>query len=132
MAIIDVLVTKQGVAARANRESEDHGHDVTWLFTPSLDTFQVVFRGFQAIPTGPLQDTSAQGPFSQPLTTRGGRVTGTVHPNTQNGLYIYDIHDGTTVLNWLTPISDTQNFGGLDVPKGPPPPSPPSPTGSGT
>ncbi|HEY2289858.1 MAG TPA: hypothetical protein VGM86_04065 [Thermoanaerobaculia bacterium] len=122
--IIDIFVTPQGAAARKNRDSENPGEKVTWNFDPPLNTYHVVFKEFQPPGGGPRQPpppVPAQGPFTQTLITIGGQVTGTIDPNAQHGLYFYGIQDDSgNLLRWLNPVGTTLNFGGLDVPKGPP------------
>jgi hypothetical protein len=124
MAItIDIFITDQGVAARKNRDSEDPGQKVTWNFNynPLPNNYHVVFKEFQSPGSGTKQPISVEGPFSQPLVTIGGQADGIISPNPQTGLYFYEIQDNSRVpLRWLNSVSTGLNFGGLDVPKGPP------------
>lgn len=120
MAIVDVLVTDQGVAAQQNLADINRTGTVTWIFVPGSDSLKVVFREFRPSGGGPSQTISAQGPFSQPLSTLGGRVTGTIDINAEDGLYLYDILGGQDRIPWLNGLSEDENFGGVEV-HGPPP-----------
>lgn len=116
---IDVLVTDQGVAAQRNRKGADPDDTVIWNFIPASSTFQVVFREFQD-PNGTTQRIPpAQVPVSGSLSTTRGVDSGIVL-NVPAGLYVYDIQDSNgNTLPWLNPISPTQTFGGLDIPRPP-------------
>jgi hypothetical protein len=119
MAItINIFVTPQGAAVRKNRDSEDPDGQVTWIFDPHSNNYRVVFRGSR-LPDGSSGPIS---PFSGVLLTVGGQVTAKIDHSAQAGLYFYEIEDGAgNVLPWLNPIgTGLLNFGGLDVPKGPP------------
>jgi hypothetical protein len=126
MVTIEVVVTNQDVSANPNPAKVDRGELVIWNFQPSSRTFRVVFKKFQP-PGGSLKDISDKGPFSRSLSRTPGLVRGNIAQGAQDGLYIYDIQNSRgKKLNWLNPLSQDQNFGGLDVPK--PPPKNPSPS----
>jgi hypothetical protein len=121
---VNILVTAQGVAARENFKDVNRLDGVTWVLAPSSESFQVVFTEFQPL-DGPRQtNIPVQGPFSQPLLTNGnlngGEVTGSVRADAEDGIYFYEIHNNTGKLPWLNPVSEDEEFGGVEV-HGPPP-----------
>jgi hypothetical protein len=124
MVTINVAVTVgREVSAVGNPQSARQSDTVTWIFPPGSDDLRVVFKKVELSNSSGVLLIYEQGPFSRPLSMIGGRISGTIAPDAPNGRYLYDIHDGNNQpLTWLPPLSKTQNFGGLDVPK--PPPSP--------
>lgn len=129
MATITVKVTEtpegvRVVSAVGNPQSAKQTETVTWVFTgPGSDNLRVVFKKVEFPDNAGALLIYEQGPFSSPLSMIGGQISGTIAQEAPNGRYLYDIHDGNNQpLTWLPPLSKTQNFGGLDVPK--PPPSP--------
>jgi hypothetical protein len=120
---VDVLVTEQGAAARDNLKAANQSDRVVWFFRPDADGFEVRFRGFIS-PGLPLssqpQPLPAQDLFSVPPTSSiGGRISGTIHPNALDGLYVYEIFERNELVPWLNPISG-QEFGGVQIPDPPP------------
>ncbi|MEO6195009.1 MAG: hypothetical protein ABIS20_18490 [Thermoanaerobaculia bacterium] len=123
MATINVTVNANGVSAVENPQSARQTETVTWVFTfigPGSDDLRVVFKKVE-LPNSSGLLIYEQGPFSRPLSMIRGQIIGTIAQEAPNGRYLYDIHDGNNQsLPWLTPLSRTQNFGGLDIPKPPP------------
>jgi hypothetical protein len=129
MATITVKITEtpEGVRVSAvgNPQSAKQTETVTWVFPPGSDDLRVVFKKVELPNSSGVLSSSLliyeQGPFSRPLSMIGGQISGTIAQEAPNGRYLYDIHDGNNQsLTWLPPLSPTQNFGGLDVPKSPP------------
>jgi len=130
MATITVKVTETDegvrVSAVGNPQAARQTETVTWVFTdPGSDDLRVVFKKVELPNSSGVLSSSLliyeQGPFSRPLSMIGGQISGTIAQEAPNGRYLYDIHDGNNQpLKWLPPLSKTQNFGGLDVPKSPP------------
>ena len=125
MATINVaLTTRREVSAVGNPQSARQTETVTWIFPPGSDDLRVVFKKVE-LPnsSGVLSSLLIyeQGPFSRPLSMIGNQISGTIAQEAPDGRYLYDIHDGNNQpLTWLPPLSPTQNFGGLDIPKPPP------------
>ena len=117
---ITILKTKQGIAGQEIREGVNFNEEVTWIFIPNSEPFQIVFKGI-ILPDGSLQGPT--DPFVTPLPTTAtpGPISGTVSPNAQKGLYLYEVHDSNNMfLPWLNPIViENGNFGGLDIPRPP-------------
>jgi len=125
MATITVTVEAAGVSAVGNPQSAKQTETVTWVFPPGSDDLRVVFKKVELPNSSGVLSSSLliyeQGPFSRPLLMIGGQISGTIAQEAPNGRYLYDIHDGNNQsLKWLPQLSETQNFGGLDVPKSPP------------
>ena len=124
MATINVKVTRAGVSAVENPQTAKQTETVTWVFTfigTASDNLRVVFKKVELPNNSGALLIYEQGPFSSPLSMIGGQISGTIAQEAPNGRYLYDIHDGNNQpLKWLPPLSKTQNFGGLDVPKSPP------------
>jgi hypothetical protein len=122
MATINVTVEAAGVSAVENPQTAKQTETVTWVFTgPGSDNLRVVFKKVELPNNSGALLIYEQGPFSRPLSMIGRQISGTIAQEAPNGRYLYDIHDGNNKsLNWLTKLSKTQNFGGLDVPKSPP------------
>ena len=121
MATINVTVTEEGlVSAVKNPQTAKQTETVTWVFTdPAPDNLRVVFKKVELPDNAGALLIYEQGPFSSPLSMIGGQISGSIAQEAPNGRYLYDIHNATTKLDWLTKLKD-QNFGGLDVPKSPP------------
>ncbi len=123
MATINVTVNAAGVSALENPQSARQTETVTWVFTfigPGSDELRVVFKKVELSNNSGVLLINEQGPFSGPLSMIGGQISGTIAQDAPWGRYLYDIHDGTNKLNWVTKLSPDQNFGGLDIPKPPP------------
>ena len=124
MATINVTVTAEGVSAVENPQTAKQTETVTWVFTfigTASDNLRVVFKTVELPNNSGAQLIHEQGPFSRPLSMIGGQISGTIAQEMPDGRYLYDIHDGTNQrVKWVTPLSPTQNFGGLDIPKPPP------------
>jgi hypothetical protein len=125
MATITVTVEAAGVSAVGNPQSAKQTETVTWVFTfigTASDNLRVVFKKVELPNSSGILLINEQGPFSGPLSMIGAKISGTIAKEAPNGRYLYDIHDGNNhqPLPWLTPLSKTQKFGGLDVPKPPP------------
>ncbi len=123
MATINVTVNAAGVSALENPQSARQTETVTWVFTfigPGSDELRVVFKKVELSNNSGVLLINEQGPFSGPLSMIGGQIRGTIAQDAPWGRYLYDIHDGTNKLNWVTKLSPDQNFGGLDIPKPPP------------
>jgi hypothetical protein len=122
MATINVTVTAEGVSAVNNPQTAKQTETVTWVFTgPASDNLRVVFKKVELPNNAGALLIYEQGPFSSPLSMIGGQISGIIAQEAPDGRYLYDIHDGNNqALNWLTKLSNNQNFGGLDVPKSPP------------
>jgi hypothetical protein len=107
-----------------NPQSAKQTETVTWVFKfidTASDNLRVVFKKVELPNNSGTLLIYEQGPFSRPLSMIGGQISGTIAQEAPNGRYLYDIHDGNNQsLKWLPPLSTTQNFGGLDIPKPPP------------
>jgi hypothetical protein len=135
MATITIRVTvterPEGlrVSAIGNPQAAKQSDIVTWVFDPGRNNLDVVFKEVQfpnrdksgALDTSlPLNE---QGPLDGPLSRseNGNEIRGTIAPDVPVGRYLYDIRAGNNRrLRWDPPVTTSQNFGGLDVPKSPP------------
>ena len=117
--VIKVTVEAGGVSAEKNPEAADQTDTITWVFNSGRDDLQVVFKKVE-FRNGSSLLLHEQGPFSRPLSRKGRKISGTIAAAAPGGRYLYDIRDGNNQqLTWLNPLSEDQNFGGLDVPKPP-------------
>lgn len=119
---ISVRVTGNGVRAMENPSEALPGDTVTWLFqngTVGKD-LRVVFREVEPADGSTAAECGPNGPFSE-LARSADRIVGTIPSSVhQQGLFLYDVFEGDTKLEWINPLPPGRNFGGVDVP--PPPP----------
>jgi len=120
--VINVSLENGKVTARPIVECGP-GDTVEWDLGSSQEAeeLRVRFEKVQELPNLQPVQSEVLHPFTDAPVFEVGRITGTIRSDVVPGRrFSYRFFLTDEALSWTEPISETQDFGGLDIP--PPPP----------
>lgn len=125
MAQITVTIGADGkLTAVNNPTQEDRGKDVIWVFGTGTTGRNLIIEFRLFFPPGSTTPSpNNPNPFVSLGPLGSNQFGGRIRQLARDGLYLYDIFDENTRLEWAVSLAQG-GFGGLEIPKPPPPPPP--------